>query len=276
MDKKTDLGQECTALDGNKKEVYENLHEKMYSHAAEIKNRKMLDDALDFFRMHSIDDGSGVIDWLIYSGGLLESYEQDFIEAGEHDKYYNMLGSRLSVFEMRSDGLVDIFTGKIYPIAIDYDGLAIARVYEDKFIIDYQPIANVSSEKAKEMVGSSDHIMDNWEIQLWKLSKALDFEVPEEVMLYQGTYEIKSEPLELFQSLGFTLFKEDGIYVIYKEDEFMAEIEINGEILLLLCNSPGALENLDNLVDGNGLDLVRKEVFTAEELIAADNSFDNN
>lgn len=235
--------------------------------AGSIPNRKQLDAAIAYFEKAGIKDGYGVMDWLIFDGGLIDEFQPS---ADHMDVYESVRGAKLTIYESSGGVLRDILgpanAAEEIKAGIEEEGLIACRVFHGSLVLEYDRIESFGAAKVAELLKTEEDLT----LGIRKLGKAANFDIPEDCMLYQAMYKIVKDPVEVFMQRGYDVFDEDGIYSVFDADSCIAELEIQGSTLFVLCNSPVDLEKVTSGIDDEQLVLIRKEVISVEELLASD------
>lgn len=190
--------------------------------------RTELEDAIEYFGKNGIKDGYGVVDWLLFRKGIIESCRSLASQVSsddEQDALFEMVASSFcSVFESDGEQIRDIFTGEEYPVALPDQGLVCGRLYGNQYLLEYDIIPHIDGSQVITLVQKKDDQL----LAMRQVVRAADFEPEENMYVIERIFRYNKSPIHTLTEMGLDLYADDvgTTFEVYLGDRCLGEIEV--------------------------------------------------
>lgn len=243
-------------------EMIDEVVEELYALAASPQHRRTLDDAIAFFEYSGISEPRGILEWVVFDGGVIESF---IPTPAQSEAYEALKQSFQSVFMVMPTHVVDLITEVSYPIQVKGHQMISGRLVHEEYILpDYEVLDGLPKDLVQRIVRNSNELA----LDLIKLQQVATNAVDqEEPKLYQATFEYIETWEQSLQDEGYTIsVEESGAFSMVKDDRVIAEVECGEKTLVVLCNNESDFEQVVERVSDISR-LLHQEVLTIEDLL---------
>lgn len=190
--------------------------------------RSELEDAIEYFGKNGIKDGYGVVDWLLFRKGIVESFRSLATQVAgdeEGDELFEMvMDSFCSIFESDGEQIRDIFSGEEYDVALPDQGMVCGRLYGSRYLLEYDLIPHLEGSQIIALVQQKDDQL----LAMRQVVRATNFEAEEDLYVIERTFRYDKYPIQPLTEMGLDLYADDAgtTYEVYLGDRCLGEIEV--------------------------------------------------